>query len=303
MVASVAGIHLSGNHAGRPTANTVPDGSLYSCTTHALVYKSDYAGNSWSTWADLSGTGTGEILTKTTSETDTSLVLHPDGAGGVEWGTDATGGGGFPLGLAAGDTIPGTPGAMDEEFEGTADTLPTNWAWVSAAPTFSLNSKLPSWLVIERADTTERKLRRSSFVMAATSGLWVKFGNGSHAAVSSQFEFIIYDSTSANGYGFGVHNGNVWLARQAVASVLANRGTYTSGDRGHAAVMGVMRVSNTWQTWMSLDGIHFFQIQSADSQTFTVDRLELRWSSDSSIKQRGTVDWIRYRTDNLFPEV
>jgi hypothetical protein len=29
-----------------------------------------------------------------TAETDTALVLHPDGAGGVEWGADATGGGG-----------------------------------------------------------------------------------------------------------------------------------------------------------------------------------------------------------------
>lgn len=35
-----------------------------------------------------------DILTTTTSETDGSLVLHPDGAGGVEWGLDATGGGG-----------------------------------------------------------------------------------------------------------------------------------------------------------------------------------------------------------------
>jgi hypothetical protein len=34
------------------------------------------------------------IDTLETEETDTTLVLHPDGAGGVEWGTDATGGGG-----------------------------------------------------------------------------------------------------------------------------------------------------------------------------------------------------------------
>lgn len=38
--------------------------------------------------------GVTEITDLPTSETDTDLVLHPDGAGGVEWGADATGGGG-----------------------------------------------------------------------------------------------------------------------------------------------------------------------------------------------------------------
>lgn len=221
-------------------------------------------------------------------------VPGPAGSGGS--------GGTFPLGLAAPDKIPASPGAMDEEWEGTADTLPTNWAWVSAAPTFSINSTMPSWFIIERSDTTERKLRRSSFTMAATSGLWIKFGAGGKLGISGQFEFIIYDSASSNGYGFGVHNGNVWLARDSNAGVLANRGTFTSTDRGSHAVMGVMRVSNTWQTWFSWDGINFFEIQSADTRTFTVDRLELRWSTDNAMKQRGIVDWIRYRTDNLFPK-
>lgn len=45
-------------------------------------------------WVPGSGSGVSEITDIPTSETDTSLVLHPDGAGGVEWGTDATGGGG-----------------------------------------------------------------------------------------------------------------------------------------------------------------------------------------------------------------
>lgn len=35
-----------------------------------------------------------EIADLPTAETDTALVLHPDGTGGVAWGTDATGGGG-----------------------------------------------------------------------------------------------------------------------------------------------------------------------------------------------------------------
>lgn len=43
--------------------------------------------------ADDAGGSVSEITDLPTAETDTSLVLHPDGAGGVEWDTDATGGG------------------------------------------------------------------------------------------------------------------------------------------------------------------------------------------------------------------
>jgi len=58
MTATVAGIHLGiDTHANRPAGNAVPDGSLYSCSTHALVYKSNFAGNSWATWATLSAGG------------------------------------------------------------------------------------------------------------------------------------------------------------------------------------------------------------------------------------------------------
>lgn len=60
MVATVAGIHLGlDTHANRPAANTVPDASFYSCSTHGLIYKSNFAGNSWATWATLGGGGGG----------------------------------------------------------------------------------------------------------------------------------------------------------------------------------------------------------------------------------------------------
>lgn len=56
MTATVAGIHLGlDTHANRPAANTAPDGSMYSCSTHSLIYKSNYVGNSWATWATLGG--------------------------------------------------------------------------------------------------------------------------------------------------------------------------------------------------------------------------------------------------------
>jgi hypothetical protein len=42
---------LTGIHASRPVGTAVPAGSLYSCTTHALIYQSD--GTTWTTYATL----------------------------------------------------------------------------------------------------------------------------------------------------------------------------------------------------------------------------------------------------------
>ena len=240
-----------------------------------------------SRWIDTD-TGTEYVCVDPDTGAAVWIELAPAGSSGASW---------------PGDTKPTSPGANDEEWEGTADTLPTDWAWVSAAPTFNINSYYPSLFVIERADTTERKVRKSNFTMAATSGLWIKFGVGGKWGASSQFEFIIYDSASSDGYGFGIHNQNVALARDSNAGSLSNRGTFSlEGNQWMAPVyMGVMRVSNTWQTFVSRDGISWSEVQSADTRSFTVARLELRWSMDNAVKTRGWIDWIRYRTDNEFP--
>lgn len=70
-----------------------------------------------------------DILSLPTAETDDTLVLAPDGAGGVEWRADATGGGGG----AEGDgkpyiwTPPGSAHATDDEFnDGSGMSGPTN---------------------------------------------------------------------------------------------------------------------------------------------------------------------------------
>jgi hypothetical protein len=42
---------LSGDHASRPAAADMPEGGLYACSDHDLIYQSD--GSSWNTWADL----------------------------------------------------------------------------------------------------------------------------------------------------------------------------------------------------------------------------------------------------------
>lgn len=51
----------TGDHASRPSAGTVPAGTLYSCTDHGLVYQSDGV-SSWSTYFDPNTTPAGSGL-------------------------------------------------------------------------------------------------------------------------------------------------------------------------------------------------------------------------------------------------
>lgn len=96
MTATVAGIHLGlDTHANRPAANTAPDGSLYSCTTHGLIYKSNFAGNSWATWASLAGTGLtdpmttrGDIIVRDAANATARLAVGAAGRVFMSDGTD-----------------------------------------------------------------------------------------------------------------------------------------------------------------------------------------------------------------------
>lgn len=51
---------LAGDHASLPAFGDVPQGTLYACSTHDLIYQSD-GSTAWSTWADVSGSGSGFV--------------------------------------------------------------------------------------------------------------------------------------------------------------------------------------------------------------------------------------------------
>ena len=93
------------DHASRPSAGDVPQGTLYPCTDHDLIYQSDGV-SAWTTWA-TQGASLADILDIPTAETDDTLVLAPDGAGGVEFRAEA-GGVGSALTLPEG-SAPSTP--------------------------------------------------------------------------------------------------------------------------------------------------------------------------------------------------
>lgn len=86
MTATVAGIHLGPDtHANRPAASSPPVGSLYSCSDHSLIYRTD--GSSWSTWATL-GAASGISATLLDAKGDIIAASAADTAARVAVGTN-----------------------------------------------------------------------------------------------------------------------------------------------------------------------------------------------------------------------
>jgi hypothetical protein len=139
MTATVAGIHLGPDtHANRPAAGTPPVGSLYSCSTHSLVYRTD--GSTWSTWATLGSTAVTDATITTTDVTtnNVSTSKHgwaPKADGNAAHYLDGTGAYSTPAG--SGGTVfdgkpfiwtpPGSANAKDDEFaDGSSQSGPIN---------------------------------------------------------------------------------------------------------------------------------------------------------------------------------
>lgn len=80
MAATVTGILLTGNHAGRPSSG-LQAGTLYACSTHSLIYQTSDTGSTWGTWATLGETGNAAHLADAADAHDASAVSVLDTAG------------------------------------------------------------------------------------------------------------------------------------------------------------------------------------------------------------------------------
>jgi hypothetical protein len=228
---------------------------------------------------------------------------------GIKWATAAATS--ISIGGSLGDVPPATPGTYDEEFTGTADTLPTNWAWTSApsgSDLWSLNSRWPGILTVEGTGNTQYTLTRTSFTAAATFGIWAKFHVGPFLA-GDKSSMRMYVSNSGateqrgvNYRGTGVRTSGARSLR-IIASVESAWGSEATAMQtaGGMLYMGMTRDgSNNFISWYSRDGIAWDRLAASESHTITIDRIRFVIDT-SSIQSLIGLDWIRYRTDNNFP--
>jgi hypothetical protein len=79
---------LSGTHASRPAFGSVPQGTLYACTDHDLIYQSDGA-TAWTTWATLGGGGGSGSAWEVVLDVPGTAMTGLTAAGGI-WASDGT---------------------------------------------------------------------------------------------------------------------------------------------------------------------------------------------------------------------
>lgn len=135
---------LKGDHASRPAFGDVPEGTLYACSDHSLIYQSD-GSSAWSTWATLGG----DVAAHTGDATDAhdASAISVADSGGNFTGTDvetvlaelAASGGGSGGGWTQ---------VIDEDGSSFANFTAIDGTWASTGT------------VIQQTDTTD-SIRRA----------------------------------------------------------------------------------------------------------------------------------------------
>jgi hypothetical protein len=259
MVATVAGIHLGlDTHANRPAGNACPDGSFYSCSTHGLIYKSNFAGNSWATWATLGG-GTPGAHAST----------HENGGADEIDVTGLTGAGGSSAFYLDTVTLDGTYG---DEF--SAASLDAKWT----------RRNLVAGDDIEQ-DGGGSWLTATLPVGTVSAGYLQTHGNTdmrivaamSVTAGSDQMVGPVMVDSSGDGMGAFVYQTDFYVG--GLTAYAYNSAAATIGDAGTGSGAGTKywmeldRVGNNFRARFSVNGFTYSHWTGTLSSTKTIDRI------------------------------
>jgi hypothetical protein len=210
------------------------------------------------------------------------------------------------------DVVPDTPGLYDEEFNGTLNTLPTDWAWTSApsgSDAWYVNRpSLPSWLTLYGNGNTDYFLTRSNFTPSGDFGLWAKVMVGPAVdSVRCDFRMYIYNSAQTEGRCIEIYPPANNPSFRALRKISNSESAWSAGGGSAAGAgstiyyVGLTRTSgNVWQAWGSNTGIGYQAFGAAQTHSFTLNRIVFSMSN-SSIKSLNGIDWVRYRSDLEFP--
>jgi hypothetical protein len=302
MVATVAGIHLGPDtHANRPAANTVPDGSLYSCTTHSLVYKSNFAGNSWATWATLGGTGLsdpmttrGDIIIRDASNATARLgrggaatVLTSDGTD-ISWQA--------PTGGSSDPTIP-TGGTL---YNGTSTS---GWTSFGTPDTFDADSTIAGHFYLRKASVGNNLIGAyracGSFPKTYTLKISDMFLQANYHGAG-----LLIGEASPGKYWswFTAHDGAVDTSRLFQRYAWTNATTaganvnYNSSTNGFPQLPSYHRIvvnsSTDIELWHSMEGLIYYRLAASQNPAFTIGVFGFGINAFGSIEMKAAFDWI-----------
>jgi hypothetical protein len=301
-----------------PTADTTTTDVLSPDGSGGLVFRAEASSGSvatdaiWDAKGDLAaGTGANTAAKQTVGANGTFLKADSTQSTGLTWAT--AGSVSVSTGGNLGDVPPTSPGTYDEEWGGTADTLPSGWAWASApsgSDAWFLNSRWPGMLTVEGVGNTSYTLTRSTFTAAATFGLWGHIFAGGHGVTGDSNGMrigVADDATPTNRRAIDLR----WTTTAGTNSARSLSITSGGGEAAGATIniplvsdiyFGITRASNVWQTYFSNNGISWMRVNTSASHTFTVDRIQCIFKTGSEPSLVG-IDWLRYRTDANPPRI
>lgn len=224
MAATVTGVLLTGNHAGRPSSG-LQAGTLYSCTTHSLIYQTSDTGSTWATWANLSGTGAmatdtlwdaaGDIAVGTGANTAAKLTVGASGTVPASNGTTLAYV--YPPGyeidyvqITSTVNITGNDAAADTLITGNSVTLDGGTVlveiWTPAAiPQATAGAAMRLWLFVDGTQSGKAELLTPVTTQAERAPMLLRKRITGLSAGSHQF--IAKGSTTSGTAQFGAGAG------------------------------------------------------------------------------------------------
>lgn len=287
---------LTGNHAGRPSASGVPEGTLYSCTTHSLVYQS--TGGTWGTWLTAGGVGALDDLSDvaiTSPTTDDVLVYN-----GSSWVNDTSPGGGSAT-IQYGSLKPGTP---DDDFD-YASLSGAGWAANNQAGSFALTDCFPQ--AVDGSHVQLGYQDKSGSILKSQSNVDLDYRVGGfscegnlHPAQGQKMPGIAVVDSSGNGVGLVFNSDlNTYLIElTSYAFSGTSYGSWTNSTPEYAIdsrsfAMRITRATNTWTGYLSFDSVNWTAMSATGSKTITVNRIAIgTWKpNDGAARGRILADW------------